>query len=263
MRYGWCRTIALSAGLALMAALGLFAGCGSGTPSGDGTLSVLLADAPDPSVTAVNVTLDRVEVNTDGGWEPLATEPQTFNLLDLAQTAAPIGSITLPPGQYSQIRLFASNVTLEDETGIHPVTVPSGDQTGIKINVNCEVRPNEVCAVLLDFNVPRSIVQLGNGEYHLQPVIPAVVQVLSGTITGKVVQGTNNKPVKGATVAAMDAAGAEANSTMTLNDGTFKIWALMPGTYTLQITLRSRSLSVPGVEVRSNQDTAVGNLKLP
>lgn len=248
--------------LALLAAgSGLLAGCGGNGSSGNGTLSVSLADAPDPSATAVHVTIDRVEVNVNGGWEPVTEAPQTYNLMELTQTDVTLGAIVLPPGRYTQVRLFPSEVTVTDDYGTHPAKVPSGDQTGIKINVDCEVYPGQVTGLLLDFNVAKSIVQTGNGEYHLKPVIPAAVKALSGTITGTVVN-PGSQPIRGAVVEAIGPSGSEVNSSVTIADGTFKIWALAPDTYALKVTSGKKTMVLEGVEVRAGENTEVGSLKL-
>lgn len=254
------------AALAIGAAL--FSGCGGNGARGSGTLTVLLADAPNPTATAVDITLDRVEANIDGTWQAVNSSPQTYNLLELARIPAPLGSIILPSGHYTQVRLFVSGASITDATGTHELAIPSGDQTGIKVNVDYDVNPNEVTGLLLDFNVDKSIVITGNGVYHLQPVIRGVVQVLSGTVTGTVVD-SSNQPVAGASVVAISSSGQEINSSTTLADGTFKIWALLPDTYTIRATFTQTSptpvettATQGGVIVNANENTEIGTLTL-
>jgi len=264
----------------------LLAGCGGGGgpvgPGGPGagTLQVNLVDAPDPTISALNVTINRVEAhvvdpenlndNEDSHWQTITTAPQSFNLLDLARNEAILGSTSLPAGHYTQIRLFPSAATVTDSTGTHNVTIPSGVQSGIKLNVNYDISPNQVTAILLDFNVSKSLIKTGNGQYRLQPVIPAVVKVLSGTVTGTVRDGAN--PLKGAEVKATYTAGGnyaigtEVNTSTTLADGTFKVWALLPGTYTLTAsftdpaTNTTRTATKTGVVVSANQNVDAGIL---
>src|SRR5262249_36527485 len=143
-------------------------------------------------------------------------------------------------GHVTQVRLIVSSATVTDGTGTHVVDIPSGIKTGIKLNLDCDIDPNVVIAVLLDFNVGKSFVLQGNGQYKLQPVIPAVVKVLAGTATGTVSDAGGL--VAGASVTAVYSAGTnytigtEVNSTVTQTDGTFKLWALLPGTYTLNFS---------------------------
>lgn len=253
---------------------------GSGSPaSGSGTLSVAMSDAPPagaPAVTRVNVTIDRVEANVNGAWTPVAAASQSFNLLDLVTNPALLGSTTLPAGHYTQVRLFPSSATVTDTTGTYPVDIPSGVQTGVKLNVDYDINPNQITTILLDFNVNKSLVREGNGQYKLQPVIPAVVKVLSGTVSGTVTDATSGSPLVGATVTAAYTAGSayalgtDVNTGVSISpDGAFHIWALLPGTYTLTATYTDpgtgavRTSARTGVIVAANQDTAVGALALP
>lgn len=271
-RYFWAAPLALA-----LCAFG--AGCGGGgtgpsTP-GSGTLSVSLVDAPDPSISSLNVTIDRVEAhivnpsdpndNDPGHWRAITSTPRTFDLLDLQRNEAILGSATLPVGSYSQIRLFPSSATLTDSTGTHNVSIPSASQTGIKLNVNYTISANEVTAILLDFNVSKSLIKTGNGQYRLQPVIPVVVKALSGTITGTVSDGSG--AVNGADIKAVYTAGdkyalgTEVNTSVSAADGSFKIWALLPGTYDLTVTTLSGStVTRSGVTVSASRNTAVGTL---
>jgi len=160
-----------------------------------------------------------------------------------------------------------------DTEGTHIANIPSGSQTGIKVNLNFDVPPNQITGVLLDFNMQRSLHRLGNGSYQLNPVVAGVVRILSGTITGVATDGAN--PLAGALVRAIYKAGpnfpidTEVNSTASSTDGQFKIWALMPGTYQLQFSwtdpidpLIVRTATVNDVVVTANVNTDVGTVAL-
>jgi len=277
MDYGMSRISKLWPLLATLVAL---VGCGgsggsnpgSGGGTGQGTLSVRLADAPDPDITALNITIDRVQANVNGGWKDIETDPVTVNLLDLTKNDLGIGSANLPAGNYNQIRLFLSEATVTDDTGTHEVTVPSAAQTGLKLNVNYTISPETVTTLLLDFNVDKSLIRQGNGRYRLQPVIPVVVKTLSGTITGTA-QGPEG-PLANAQVSAVYAAGTsyevgtEVNTSSTAADGTFKVWALLPGTYTLNFSFVDEAGNVildaakTEVVVVANEDTNIGTVTL-
>lgn len=241
-------------------AMGLAAaGCGGGgsaSASGTGTLSVRLADAPDPSVTAVNVTIDRVEANVNGTWTAVAPDPQTFNLLDLAKGSTLLGTTSLPSGHYTQVRLFVSEATVTDADGTHNLTIPSGSNTGLKVLVNYDINEGDTTTLLLDFDVAHSINKTGSGAYHLKPVVRGVVEVLSGTITGTVKDADG--PVRGAVVSITPTGGTPSDtdpSTLTLADGTFKFWGVMPGSYTVNVSFTDPDTAV--VETGSHSDAAV------
>jgi hypothetical protein len=254
--------------LLTLTAILILGGCGgSGGGSGTGTLSVRLADASDPTITSVNVTIDRVEAHVDGQWVPITTTPQTFNLYDLIENDTLLGSANLPAGSYTQIRLFPSAAEITDADGTHEVNIPSGDQTGVKVLVNYNISSNDITTVLLDFNVDKSFNKTGAGQYQMQPVIKGVVKVLSGTITGVVSIG--DTPVQGATVEAWLPGGTEAvNSGVTQEDGTFKIWALLPETYELRVSYTDPDTSdayegtAADIAVDANANSDAGDIEL-
>lgn len=246
-------------------------GCGGGgAGAGTGSVSVALADAPDPSATAVNVIVDRVEANVNGTWTPITSSSPAFsgNLLSLATTDKLLGTTSLPTGHYTQVRLFVSSATVTDATGTHDVTIPSGSQTGLKVLVDFDINANNVTTVLLDFDVSHSLIQTGAGAYTLKPVVRGVVQVLSGTITGTVVD--KNGPVTNAIVT-ITPTGAQPSSTdpstLTQADGTFKMWGVMPGSYTVNVTFTptggtAETGSAANEVVAANANTAAGTITL-
>ncbi len=151
----------------------LLAACGSG----NGTVHVKLTDAPG-DFEAVNVTITRVEAHlaqpegdAKSGWEVLAENPGTFDLLELQNdVTAVLGDASLPAGKYTQIRfvLTAAEVVVDGAT--HPLTVPSGETSGLKLQANFTVEADTEYEMILDFDAGESIKQSGNG-YKLAPVI--------------------------------------------------------------------------------------------
>lgn len=70
--------------------------------SGEGTLEVRVTDAPDPSITAVYVTTDNIEVSATGeGWITVIDEEITFELLALEGVEAILGTAQLATGKYT------------------------------------------------------------------------------------------------------------------------------------------------------------------
>ncbi len=261
--------IALAA-LVIAAVTGCAGSSGIGS-NGSGQLAVHMSDGGGPGITAVSVTITKIEANIDGSWQTVSNATQTVNLLDLVTNDTVLASATLPAGSYTQIRLIVSSGTVTDASGTHNLVIPSGLHTGIKVNVNFTITANELIAVLLDFNVAQSIVLQGNGTYLLKPVIPAVIQVLSGTATGVVSDASG--PVAGASVTATYesgpsfAPGTIVNTTTTIAGGIFKVWALLPGTYTFTFSFRTASnvvetATVNNVVITANQNTDLGAVLL-
>lgn len=262
-----------------MALAGVFAasiasiGCGgSGGGSGTmGTLALRLADAPDPSTSAVDVTIDRVEANIDGTWTPItgSTPAYSGNIMTLATTDTLLGTTSLPTGHYTQVRLFISQASVTDSSGTHNLTIPSGAQTGLKVLVDYDINASDVTTLLLDFDVAHSITKQGNGSYSLKPVVRGSVQVLSGTVTGSVSDA--NGPVQGAVVTLTPDGATPSDTdpgTLTLADGTFKFWGVMPGTYTVNVTYTDPNTSttevgsVSGEVVTAQANTDAGAITI-
>ncbi len=175
------------------ASLALAAG-GEGLVTADGPISLSAIDS-----LVINVTA--VEANSGGedseGWERIelldATEGH-INLLALPSEGA--DSIRLALGElevgiYDHVRLrfddaaamiyLNQNVTMGGgellTAGAHPLRVPSGAQTGLKIKTaSFTVTENASANVLLLFDSPSSLGNLhvtGNGTLMMSPVLRA------------------------------------------------------------------------------------------
>ena len=121
---------------------------------------------------------------------------------------AELGQVTLPAGQYQQIRLVLSrnlggmammaNSVMPTGIGMTemPLDTPSGSQSGIKLTHGFTVEPNKLTDVLLDFDACRSIVLRGNGTYGLKPVISVMPR------TGTAIAGVVDTSMTNVTVSA-------------------------------------------------------------
>ena len=157
----------LAVGLASLAA------CDSGSASGSTTYSVRLKDAPFPFDLAdsANVAVRRVElVSGDDSTESVVLYdgvPIEVNLLDLqGGIDTLLTTASVPGGTYRQIRFLLADdarVVFADGRSF-PLRVPSGQQTGIKVNLPAHAAPSETDTVhvLVDFNVEESFVVRGN-----------------------------------------------------------------------------------------------------
>ncbi|MHB8079940.1 MAG: DUF4382 domain-containing protein [Candidatus Krumholzibacteriia bacterium] len=175
------KTWSLMAAAVLLAGLLLY-GCSDSTSPGGGTLQVSLADAPG-DFDAVNIVVESVEVHRAGadsvsGWMTVDASPGTYDLLQLQNgVTAVLVDRALPAGDYTQMRLrlgAGSNVVVDGVT--HPLVIPSGLQSGLKLNHPFTIENDAIYEVLLDFDALRSIHQTGmmGGQYLLRPVIHAM-----------------------------------------------------------------------------------------
>lgn len=107
-------------------------------------------------------------------------------------TFALLGVSQMPSGKIGQIRLYVTDagpnyVTTPDKKQ-HPLTVPSGDESGIKLKVNVDVQPCAQGSLTLDFDGKNSIfthpVGAGAGdEWILRPVVRLKEVALQGNCT--------------------------------------------------------------------------------
>lgn len=107
------------------------------------------------------------------GWEVVSSETQTFDLLTLQNgTFTSLASASVPAGHYTQIRLRVAPGSTVVVNGVsHPLVIPSGLQSGIKLVSGFDVPAGGLTQLTLDFDGARSIVLAGDGTYHLKPTI--------------------------------------------------------------------------------------------
>jgi len=205
--------LALALGLVLS-----FAGCDIFSLGGDtGTLAIYLADMPVNDVKEVNVTLSRVEVKKDNEWVEIRNFEEDdeydgkFDLLTLRFDEALLGQEYLPEGNYNQIRLIiAAPEAPEDEVPPYdghksyivknnneeriPIFVPSGTQTGLKINHQFSIEADSITKLILDVDVRDMLLKAGeSGKIILGPTsIKVIDKVISGNIMGKVLAFDDN-----------------------------------------------------------------------
>lgn len=177
------------------AALLGFTSCDNQEESGSARLQVRLTDAPG-DYAAVNVEVIGVEIHRETadngtGWENLPlVKTGMINLLELTNGKnLLLASADLPAGEISQIRLKLGDnntLTLKDGRTV-ALTTPSGQTSGLKLQVNAELKADVTYEMLLDFDAAKSIVPRGNsGQYNLKPVIRVITQAVKGGIRGKV-----------------------------------------------------------------------------
>lgn len=197
----------------------------------EGVLNVRLTDAP-AVYDSVIVEIVGVEVHSDqtNGWVSLnVPAPGRHDLLQYSNGLDTlIATSTLPAGNVSQIRLIlGSNNTVTENGVTYPLVVPSGSESGLKLQVHKEIVGGVTNVVLLDFDANRSVVEQGNGVFHLKPVIRVVATGIDGAVRGAV------DPIFAGIAYAF--AGSDTFSTSINSSGQFQIGGVPAGVYTVCI----------------------------
>lgn len=240
----------------------------NGSNSGLGRLKVVMADSPAQyDSVIINVKEVQVQNTTDTlGWITITKQPHTFDLLKLVNGAYKVlGDSILPAGTYPQIRLIlgtGNHVVINGQS--YNLTVPSGYQTGVKLNVNATINADYTYTLLLDFDASRSIVKTGNSKgttpYLLKPVINATNVAITGAISGVVFPAIARPVVYG-----ISGGDTLASTYADTTSGKFTLIGLKQGTYTVAVDPTNTSYNdttKSGVDVAAGKTTQIDTLKV-
>jgi len=140
------------------------------------TITIKLKDAPAVVYEEVNVEVIEVKIHSNvSGWVSLDVNDSIYDLLLLQNNSnAVLGSMTLPSGTVSQVRLIlGTHNTVKVNNVIYPLSLSSQDESGLKLNIHQTLASNQTYTLVLDFDASQSVLQNGNGTYKLKPVISA------------------------------------------------------------------------------------------
>ena len=241
----------------IVATLAACGGGGDAPAASSGTLRIAMTDAPSCGYDSVNVTVEKVRVHqsasaadSDAGWSEIALSPaRRINLLSLNNgLLEELGQTPLPVGKYTQIRLI-----LAENGGATPLAnsvvptggaetalkTPSGQQSGVKANINIDVAANTLADFVVDFDACKSVVSAGNsGQYLLKPVVTVIPRLVSG-VAGFV----NPSLVNASTTVSLQQSGVIVKSTVPASSGSFLLIAA-PGNYTLVLASPGRTSAI-------------------
>ena len=140
--------------------------------------------------SAVNVSIIRIEITGDDAvivLEDYAGAPFSINLLDLGSAGTLlVDAAEIPLGTYNKIRMIleapeeqnqgpvnpASFLIVEGDVTEYPIFIPSGSQTGLKINLQpqLELIDGSSFEIVFDFNSENTIKKTGqNDRYIIRP----------------------------------------------------------------------------------------------
>lgn len=159
--------------------------------SGGAAISLIDVESIIVTITGVQALL-RGEDENGGGWVDLALAPAAQNPIDLLAlpgSGIEIANGTLTAGSYGNIRIFfqdPANISLAKDVSVgpseflvannaHPLRIPSGAQTGIKIpTAGFEVNETTGETLTIEFDAALSVQTVtatGNGVLMMSPVL--------------------------------------------------------------------------------------------
>lgn len=196
----------------------LLASCGNSSNMGTGTgaLTLRVTDAAVDSALHVYIQFHGLEIQSASGMrttlyycqDPMdATKtvvsatacstppaPKQLDLLALTGGQADflLNGYVLPAGHYDWIRLMVDTADPHDSYIVdsgnadHELTIPSGSETGLKLNRGIDVAAGGHADFTIDFDLRKSVHVTGAGEYMLRPTLRLVNSALTGSIAGTV-----------------------------------------------------------------------------
>lgn len=171
----------------------------TGAATDTGSLTLNITDAPVDDASNVVVMFTGVELHAASGEEHYYgfDEPQTLDLLALQDGASVVlWEEAVPVGHYTWIRLevMAERGVLDDSYIItldgdkYSLWIPSGEQSGLKLNRAFDVSEEGVLEFMIDFDLRKSVHRpVGMDiDYILRPTLRIMETAVTGNVTGMV-----------------------------------------------------------------------------
>lgn len=221
-------------------------------------VNIRLTDAPGP-YNAVYIDLQGVEITGNNGKASLMNvNKDIYNLINFSNgvdTLIAAGTLEVITVQQIRLILGTNNSVVIDGVS-YPLNTPSADQSGLKLQVHQTLEAGVLYSVLLDFDANKSIIDEGNGNYKLKPVIRTIEVALSGSIKGKI------SPVG---ELAFVTATSDISYTSNVSDtGDFLLMGIPSGTYSVTVTpaLPLNPVTIDNITVTTGVTTNVGTITL-
>lgn len=221
---------------------------------------IRMTDGPGP-YNAVYIDLQGIEITGDGGKTVvLNVHAGIYNLLNFSNgidTLISSGNLELSSVQQIRLILGANNSVVVNNVS-YPLSTPSAEQSGLKLQVNQTLQAGIRYSLLLDFDANASIVQQGNGSYSLKPVIRTIEKAITGTIKGSITP-----------IGALAVVTVTSNTNLTYSSnvnsvGNFMVMGLVPGIYTVIVTpiLPLAPATKTSIAVTAGVTTDIGKIAL-
>jgi len=234
-------------------------------PTGNTRLQVRLTDSPG-DYEALWIDIRDVQINANGnaerGWVSLqGVRTGRYDLKKLTNGLDTLlAESDIPAGRLQQLRLILGNNNTVVINGQElPLTTPSAQQSGLKLLVATTLEANINYTLVLDFDIARSVVATGSGQYILRPVIRTILQESTlGAIRGQVL------PAEASSAIIVLQQNDTVASAFTNAEGRFFVRGLPSGSYRLSILPKEgfEQETIENVSVNAGQITEVSSLTL-
>ncbi len=200
----WCVVVIVVCMVSVSGCGSSSSGGGSGGSNGgtsNGVLSLKITDAPVDNASRVVVEFTGIEIQSSSGGrtEFNYQTPKHIDLLALHSGGSEVilDNAVLPSGDYQWIRLKVNaecdvlDSFIEINNVMHPIWVPSGNQSGLKLVRGFNLSADGVSDFTIDFDLRKSVKKPnGNGNcsdnYKLKPALRIVNNKVAGSIAGTV-----------------------------------------------------------------------------
>ena len=239
----------------------ILSSCGDDSAN-NSRLQISLTDAPG-DYEALHLDVQGVEIKygDDDTWKSEGNVyVGSYDVLKLTNgDDTLLVDAVLPATKIHQIRLILgdNNYLTVDGTN-YALKVPSGQTSGLKLNVQQEIQDGLAYKIVLDFDVAKSIVERGGPEpYILKPVIRTYLDAYGGSISGTIAPFDAD-----AVIYAMN--GADTVASAYPNDsGEFLIAGLPDATYTIVVsTSAGVNVTTDNLVVSTGNITVAGVIEL-
>ncbi len=222
------------------------------------SLKFYLTDNPG-EYQEVNIDVAAVMLIMNDTLMEIPSSPGVYNLLDFTNGKDTlIAGVEYGEGYLSQVRLLlGDNNTVMVDDASHDLKTPSGQSSGLKLNVHENIIPGEEYSFIIDFDAQKSIVKQGNGGYSLKPVIRVFTEVLTGSVHGVISPSDADSLIN---LVRSD----DILTTVSDSLGNFIFRGLDPGTYNIDITAKSgySDATLSGIEIQAGLTTEIDTVFL-
>lgn len=149
------------------------AACGDGpaSPNTAGRLAIHLTDSPAQDISSVNVYIDGLKIKlADQPEQRFAVDVGLVDLLTLQNSAVLLSEAAVEAGEYEyvMVELDQERSSVVVDSVQLPVKIPSEK---VKVFGPFEVTEDGFTTLTLDFDAAGSLMQLGNGDWLMTPII--------------------------------------------------------------------------------------------